>query len=166
MIEPARVTVAYLADHREFIPQLAPLLHAEWGYLHPGATLADRVALLDESCRRDELPIALVAHVAGELLGTAALSPGLRERPDLTPWLAGVYVLAAHRGRGIGSVLVRAIEAEAWRLGFARLYLVTAGKEPFYEALGWRAVEQQFEHGEHVTVMRRDLCEAAAGPAS
>lgn len=151
------MTISYLADRPDFIDQLAPLLHAEWGHLHPGATFADRVAMLHRHAGRDALPIALVAHGGDELWGTASLTAAdLDERPDLTPWLAGVYVLSAYRGRGLGSVLVRAVEDLARARGFTRLHLVTAGQEAFYSGLGWQTLERRTYLGEAVTVMMRD----------
>jgi GNAT superfamily N-acetyltransferase/predicted DNA-binding protein (MmcQ/YjbR family) len=113
--------------------------------------------MLRRSAGRDQLPIALVAHDGDELWGTASLTAAdLEERPDLTPWLAGVYVVPSHRGRGLGGVLVRAVEDLARDRGFTRLHLITAGQESFYAALGWRTLEQRTHLGEAVTVMMRD----------
>jgi predicted N-acetyltransferase YhbS len=150
--------IDYLADHREFVAELAPLLHEEWGRLRPGSTLADRVALLERHCQREALPLGLVAHEEGRLCGTASLSASdFAERRDLTPWLAGVYVLAEFRGRGLGARLVRAVEQEAIRLGFSSLHLVTAGQESFYGSLGWRTLESRRSGSEAVTIMGRSL---------
>jgi predicted N-acetyltransferase YhbS len=150
--------IEYLADHRDFVAELAPLLHEEWGWLRAGSTLADRVTLLERHCRRDALPLALVALEEGRLCGTASLSAAdFEERPDLTPWLAGVYVLRAFRGRRIGGRLVRAVEQEALRLGFTSLHLVTAGQEAFYGALGWRILESRPSGSGTVTIMERAL---------
>lgn len=156
------MTIARLADHPAFVHQLAPLLHAEWGHLRPGATLDDRIGMLRRYAQRDALPLALVYHERGELCGTASLvEQELAERPELSPWLAGVYVLEAHRGRGIGAALVRAVEDTARQMGFTQLFLLTAGEERFYASRGWRVVEQRQEHGETVTTMTTTLTGAS-----
>ena len=54
---------------------------------------------------------------------------------DWHPWLAGMVVAAPHRGKGIGSQLVRALLIEAQRLRFDRVYFGTDGPR-FYERLG------------------------------
>ena len=151
--------IAYLADHPQFAEQLAPLLHAEWGHLHPGATVADRLAMIRRHMHRDRLPLAIVLHDGGRLQGTASLNEdGVPERPDMQPWLAGVYVLEEHRGRGLGARLVRAAEAEARRLGVERLYLVTApGQVSFYAGLGWREVGHRMNGEELEIVMVREI---------
>ncbi|HTC10872.1 MAG TPA: hypothetical protein VK726_19065 [Acetobacteraceae bacterium] len=57
------------------------------------------------------MPESITAHVAprtgirlcdGMPVGTASLAePDLRERPDLSPWLAGVLVVPEARGEGL-----------------------------------------------------------------
>ncbi len=58
-------------------------------------------------------------------------------QPELYPWLAAMVVVPERRGQGIGSMLVRALLAEARARGFASLWLGTDGPG-FYERLGAR----------------------------
>ncbi|MCP6582456.1 GNAT family N-acetyltransferase, partial [Klebsiella pneumoniae] len=47
-------------------------------------------------------------------VGTAGLMRGdLESRPDLTPWLGGLYVEPAFRSRGHATTLVRQVEDAA-----------------------------------------------------
>ncbi len=46
--------------------------------------------------------------------------------PDFTPGLGGLFVTEAHRGRGVGSELVRACMEVARTQGHASLYAGTA----------------------------------------
>ncbi len=78
-------------------------------------------------------------------------------RPDLTPWLAGVFVAPDQRGKGIGSALVQAIEAKALELGISRLYLFTPDKQHFYARLGWSPLEWTDYRTERVLIMQKDL---------
>ncbi|MDP7666676.1 MAG: GNAT family N-acetyltransferase [Rhodospirillales bacterium] len=109
--------------------------------------------------RRDELPICLVALGAdGQVTGTAALkseSVGADQHPD--PWLAAFLVGNEHRGQGVGTALVEAIEAEARRQGCAAVYASAANGEAMFQRRGWRAVGAARSLRGRVAVYRRDL---------
>ena len=62
-------------------------------------------------------------------------------RPDLSPWLAALLVSPNHRGRGVGSRLVRSLVLEAVRLAIPRVYLGTDIPE-YYARLGAELYEQ------------------------
>jgi N-acetylglutamate synthase-like GNAT family acetyltransferase len=104
------------------------------------------------------IPRTLVLLIDGEAVGTASLTAhDLDERPDLTPWLAGVFVAPHVRGRGYVTILVSAIEQEARAASVSTLWLYTSEAERIYARLGWRTVET-LESGEaRFAIMRRDL---------
>ena len=81
----------------------------------------------------------------------------LPPRCHLTPWLAGLFVRADHRDRGVGTALTRFCEAEAAALGVRMLYLYTERAEGFYQRLGWTTLESLEWEGEPVAVMSREL---------
>ncbi len=150
--------IEYLADHEALVPELGLLHFAEWGYLHPGETLEEHTERLEACCGRNEVPTVVVAISDGELLGSAMLlSSDLDTHPNLTPWLAGLYVVEESRGEGVGSALAERIAAEATSLGFPRLYLYTSTAESLYARLGFSVLERCDYHGERVVVMVRDL---------
>ena len=73
--------------------------------------------------------------------GTAALkAEPVANEPGPGPWLAALLVGPNHRGRGIGTALVAAIEAEAGRLGFGAVYTSTDAADPIMARRGWQAV--------------------------
>lgn len=91
-------------------------------------------------------------------VGTASLSHNdLPSRPDLTPWVAGVFVLPEHRGRGHASALVRHVEGFARAASVAELWLYTLTAEPLYARLGWQRVGLEQSNGHEVALMRRRL---------
>lgn len=91
-------------------------------------------------------------------VGTAGLMHGdLESRPDLTPWLGGVYVEPAFRGLGHATTLVRCVEACARAASVPLLWLYTSGAEGLYRQLGWQSVGIEQENGHAVTLMRREL---------
>ena len=104
------------------------------------------------------MPQTLVLLAAGEPVGMASLAEhDLDERPDLTPWLAGVFVAANARGRGHAGRLVAAVEGLAAEASIPTLWLYTRTAEPIYARAGWRTVEVFQHHGEPHALMRRDL---------
>jgi GNAT superfamily N-acetyltransferase len=150
--------ITYLANHKEVIPLLSRLFFEEWAYLHPERTLNDFENLILERTNKNRIPVALVAFEGAELLGTVCLKiHDMDTRPDLTPWLAGLYVVAPRRRQGVGAALVAAIEKKAGDLGVKKLYLYTPESEGFYAKLGWKVKERPEYHGYAVTIMEKDI---------
>jgi len=97
----------------------------------------------------------VVALEGAELLGGALLiDSDLDLRPELTPWLAGVYVKAEHRGKGVASQLVNRVVEEAAALGVPELYLYTDTSQSLYARLGWQVVEKLIYEELPVVVMK------------
>lgn len=143
-----------LAEHPEFLLTLAEWQHGEWGHLRPGDSVEARMARLRNFSERDRIPLTVVAHDNGELLGSASLIPhDMDTRMKLTPWLAGVFVAPEHRRRGIGAALVRRVMAEAGRLSVPVLYLYTVHSEKFYASLGWSLQEHTTYRDQNIAIM-------------
>jgi GNAT superfamily N-acetyltransferase len=146
--------IEYLADRQEFLPALAQWQHQEWGVLRPGEGVEGRAARLRGWCGRGQIPLTVVAVTGAELLGSASLiEHDMDDRPELSPWLAGVFVAPSHRKQGIGAALVRRIMDEALTLRIPQLYLYTVNSTSFYAGLGWRWMEQTSYRGKNVTIM-------------
>jgi GNAT superfamily N-acetyltransferase len=108
--------------------------------------------------RKGGLEQCFVALQDGAPVGTASLAAeDADSRPDLSPWLASVFVAPAARGRGYGRLLVTAVECAARSSGFGTLWLFTDGAAGLYAALGWRDAGTVEDHGRTYTLMRRDL---------
>jgi predicted N-acetyltransferase YhbS len=79
-------------------------------------------------------------------------------RPELTPWLAQLFVLPASRSQGIGAALVQAVIEWTRNQEFECLYLYTSGTLPgYYERLGFKAREQVNYLGKERTIMEYNL---------
>jgi GNAT superfamily N-acetyltransferase len=102
--------------------------------------------------------VALVAKADGEPIGTCLLVKSeIEPAHDVSPWLAGLFVVPEHRRKGAGSVLVRAIEDQARQREFSRLYLYTTEAVEFYARLGWTILDRTKWRGFETVLMVRDL---------
>jgi GNAT superfamily N-acetyltransferase len=101
---------------------------------------------------------ALVAKADGEPVGTCLLVESeVEPNHDVSPWLAGLFVVPAHRRKGAGAALVRAIEDQARQRGFSRVYLYTTDAVGFYQRLGWEVLDRTNWKGFDTALMVRDL---------
>ncbi len=120
-------------QHRDAV---AAMIHSEFWTAVPGASVERMAVRLAQADSADRVPITLIALHRGEPIGVVNLVENDDEaHTDWTPWLAGMVVAEPWRGRGVGSALVRALLAEAWRLGAERVYFGTDGPG-FYTRLG------------------------------
>ncbi|QXM24130.1 GNAT family N-acetyltransferase [Elioraea tepida] len=81
-------------------------------------------------------------------VGTASLAAEDADScPDLTPWLASVFVVPDRRGRGYGRVLVAAVECAARLGGFSMIWLFTDKAAGLCASLGWCPAGSVKDHG-------------------
>jgi GNAT superfamily N-acetyltransferase len=107
---------------------------------------------------RLKIPQTFVLLVDNEPMGTASITAhDLEERPDLTPWLAGVFVVPDARGRGYAALLVAAVEEEARKAAISALWLYTNRAERIYARAGWQTVETVLHDNKPFALMHRDL---------
>ena len=102
--------------------------------------------------------VALVAKADGEPIGTCLLAESeIEPNHDVSPWLAGLFVVPERRRKGAGAILVRAIEDQARQRGLSRLYLYTTDAIGFYARLGWSVLDRTNWRGLDTALMVRDL---------
>ena len=122
------------------------------------ASFEEELRSLELLSSDQRLGVALVAKGDDESIGTCLLVESeIEPNHDVAPWLAGLFVLPEHRRRGTGAVLVRAIEDQARRRGFSRLYLYTTEAAGFYARLDWSIVDRTNWRGFDTALMVRDL---------
>ena len=104
------------------------------------------------------MPRTFVLLADNAPIGTASLvAHDLDERPDLTPWLAGVFVTPAFRGQGHAARLITAVEDAAVGAAFPVLWLYTNTAARVYARAGWEHVETVQHNEKPYSVMRRLL---------
>ena len=152
---PPRIVT--LAERPDLMGTVAYWQWREWGRQR-GRRLASVLRELEDLADPTGADAGFVLLDDGIPVATACLTAlDLDTRPDLSPWLASVFVAAPHRCRGHASRLVRAVEAAAMARGHAMLWLFTWTTVPLYARLGWNVVGAEQHHGSMVTLMRRDL---------
>ena len=150
------LAIVTLADRPDLAPIIADWTWREWGRAQ-GETLDQRLATIAARTARIGLEQCVVSLIDGAPAGTASLTAADGDaRPDLSPWLASVYVAPRFRAVGIAPVLVKAVEAAAWRAGFPRLWLFTDGQVDLYASLGWVEHGVLHDGGKPYVLMRRD----------
>ncbi len=152
--------IDYLANHSRFVPVLTDHMYDHWRSLLKalGKSRGDFALSMQDRCRIGSLPLALVAFEDDHVLGTIALKPqDLDIRPNLAPWLGGLFVLPAYRRRGVASLLIDRMVAEARKLSLHCLYLWTPSAENLYFRHRWKLLERVAYHGYNISIMRRML---------
>lgn len=136
-------TISNLRDRSEFAETVADRVWNAW-WREQGVERATLVAMVEETLAAETIPTALVAHDGETFLGTAHLiESDLEERPQLTPWVAALWVEPPARGSGLGARLTLAMAQAGFDAGFDRVYLCAEPRlRPFYAAMGWRLMEE------------------------
>lgn len=159
------LSIVHLFEAPRAAPELERWFIEEWTPWYGPGGAGDAGRDLAACRSRDELPICLVAlNAEREVLGTAAIrSESVGSELGVGPWLAALLVGNDHRGQGVGTALVEAIETEARRLGFEAIYTSTDTAETLMRRRGWSAYGSAESLRGSVAVYRRQLGDAPAG---
>ena len=132
------ITIGFLADHLDTIPTLANWFRNQWPDYFADWSQAEMEQDFLADIGKDCLPARLVAFASEELVGTIVLrEQGDETLPDCQPELGGLFVIASHRGRGVGTALVRAGMQLARAQGYESVYATTVAAAGILESLGW-----------------------------
>ena len=153
-----KLTITRITDRPDLVPIVAHWLWHEF-WQHDDYTLEQTRAVIAASVARSGPPQTFVLLLDDQPIGTASLATeDLDERPDLTPWLASVFVVPEARGRGYAARLVAAVEAACHSARISTVWLYTNTAERLYTRAGWCVVETVLRYGKRpVTLMRRNL---------
>jgi GNAT superfamily N-acetyltransferase len=149
------IEIAFLVDHPKAISTLTQWFRGQWPEYYAAHTPADIAQDFHAEANRDGLPVRLLAFADGVLAGTVTLrEQAFRAMPEYQPGIGGLFVAEQHRGRGIGTELVRAGMKLAQEQGYETVYIATVTACGIVEHLGWGLV-QAVTHGDEQTVIYR-----------
>ena len=95
---------------------------------------------------------------ASALLGSIALRAWFADEPmEETPWIRGLLVLPAWRGRGVDRQLVLAAEDAARALEFRVAHCATSAIERLLRRRGWDVFRRVAHDGESLAWMQKKL---------
>jgi GNAT superfamily N-acetyltransferase len=149
-------TISDLRQRPEFFETVAMRIWQAW-WEADGTPLDYISGRLSDNINDEPIPFALVAHDGDRFLGTASvIASDLAERPQLTPWVAAVWVEPQARNRGVATAMVERATQDCFALGIKRAYLCARPRlSRFYEGMGWTIIERKV--GSHqLSVFVRD----------
>jgi len=133
------IQIDFLANHRQFVNTVARFWCLEWGSDKSEQGIEKIKERILHKLNTDKIPLILIAFTGEKCIGTVAIvEDDLEKRPDLTPWIASVYIEQNHRGHGIAKLLVEGAMRKAKALGVKVIYLHTETAHGLYEKMGWK----------------------------
>ena len=150
------VMIQRLSGHSGLVPLIVSWLETEWpGWYGAAGEGNARHDVLMYSSAGDSIPLGLVAFCDDTPCGFGALkNDPIPADSRLGPWVGAGYVKPDLRGRGIGSLLLRALVQEARRLGFPHVYCGTSSAMTLLAREGWDLLEVVPHQGAQVAVFR------------
>ena len=151
------IAIVPLKDAPDALPVCARWLNEEWGQAE-GHSLEVTTEWLRDIVAPGSGEAAFVALDGRVPVGVCLLVDcDLEARAELTPWVAGFYVLPDYRRRSIGTRLLQPVIEAARGNGAAKLYLYTHTAESLYRRLGWRLMERFPLDGKDFALMVKAL---------
>jgi len=144
-----------LADAPDLVETCAAWSFGVWGCQSGGSFIGSQAGFVSALLPARQA-FTVIGRRDGKPAGMASLrASDFKDRPDLTPWLAAVYVHPDHRRLGLAHALVRRVEAEARLRGHTQLYLISEHAEALYADLGWTTFDHVIgSHGPAVLMSR------------
>lgn len=152
------LSVTTIRERPDLLPIVAEWLWREWweGW---GRTLEQTQTIYAQCVATVGAPQTFILLEDDVPVGTVTMArKDLDERPDLTPWLAGVFVVPDRRGRGYVKLLFAEFEEACRAASVETAWLYTNTAEHIYIRAGWETAEVIRRPGKRdVTLMRRTV---------
>ena len=151
------LTIVTLSDRPDLLTTVATWVYQQWWSHFPEHSAETLANMLSERRTADHIYESFVALLESVPVGTATVldhDMDTERWPDLTPWVAAVYVIPEARRQGIGEQLVSQATAFSQSKGLKTVYLWTSDRRNWYERLGWQLVEQFDSHNALVSLLK------------
>ena len=150
--------ISHVKYFQNWIPIIAKWIYEEWSYAFPMRTLVDIQKGLFGRMNESEMPITLIAHDERGVLGTACLkATDMEILPDLTPWLASVFVHPDYRGQGVATALIMEVEKIARQQGFDKIHVFNPIAQGVFEKMGWTVLQTTLYGGKELAILVRPV---------
>ncbi|MBS7539625.1 GNAT family N-acetyltransferase [Ancylobacter lacus] len=152
---PPDLRISDLRDVPDLAGIVAERIWRAW-WEPEGVALAALVARLEESFGAAPVPTTWVARRGHTFVGTVGLiGCDVAARPELTPWVAALWVEPPARGAGLGTALAGHAAEHGFAAGYDEVHLAaTPENAPFYLRRGWSRRESGVD-GLELLVRRR-----------
>lgn len=139
---PERLAISTIKEGDTLFPAAAERIWRAW-WEGRGVALEDIERRLAGVVGSAEGEFGLAASLDGRFAGVClAIHSDLDDRPDLSPWIAALWVDPEFRKRGIARELVMETLARCAAAGTEIVYLCAHRPlRNFYLAMGWRLIE-------------------------
>lgn len=146
--------VESLENHPELVPLCARWNYETWGR-DDGRSREEIIDSFLDFLNPESRQKALVGFVSGVPVGLSLLIDNdLESHPELSPWLASLYVTPEMRLIGVGKAMVEATEEIARQQGHEELYLYTA-ETRYYERMGWQKLEELQDENAGMWILKK-----------
>ena len=152
------LTVTTVRERPDLLPVVAEWMWLQW-WREQGRTLEQTQAIYAECVAEVGPPQTFVLLEGDQPVGTVTLArKDLEERPDLTPWLSGVFTVPERRGRGYFRLLLAEFDEACRAASVETAWLFTNTAEQVYLKTGWETAEVIHRpNGKLFTLMRRAI---------
>ena len=155
------IKIDFLAHHQSCIPQLAQGVFQQWEamYTTQGKGPKELEKQMLDRATIDSIPLTMVAFDGKQLVGSVTIkAQDFADRPELSPWIAAVFVFEEFRHRGIGSKLVLFAEEVARKhFNKEKIYLYTGSAAELYAKLRYTTIEEVDRGDKVLTVMEKRI---------
>lgn len=151
----------FLKEKQDILPKLAQSVYEQWidMYTRRGECAEDVAKKMRDRAVDDRIPLTMVAFDGDLLVGSVTIkNDDFARRSDLNPWIAGVFILPEHRGKGYSPQLIAHAEDIARdKFKLDTIYLYTGSAEGLYTKTGYTVVERFDSDTRELVVMEKRL---------
>jgi predicted N-acetyltransferase YhbS len=150
------IKIQNLLLYPQNIEMVANWIHQEFGKGNPDRTL-EYVINRFKNRNLNKIPLSLIALIDNECVGVVSIFDNdLETRPELTPWLAGLYVNPNCRCKGVADKLITGVLKICKNINYNTVFLRTEHTSDYYKKHGWTFVEYTTdENGLETSVFMR-----------
>lgn len=150
------IKIQNLLLYPQHIEMVANWIYQEFGKGNPDRTL-EYVINRFKNRNLNKIPISLIALIDNKCVGVVSIFDNdLETRPELTPWLAGLYVNPNCRCKGVADKLITGVLEICKNINYNTVFLRTEHTSDYYKKHGWTFVEYTTdENGLETSVFMR-----------